>query len=210
MPDMVDYVIIGSGFGGSVSALRLAEKGYSLDDISSWTAGTGPNSFTVLRVISSFLSGISYRKDGVSARGVPSACAIAAAAFKKCPADKIRVLFETPEKKIFCQEIDVKDGFRPLDSGMYVHEAEPNPQGTMFAAFKKDRGGVLAFLGKNILASDLSAEHIELSNHGTLVLLDDCLPVEELLRVMPGFKERSSLRDLIYLRPPVDCDEKRG
>ncbi|MGB5059018.1 MAG: NAD(P)-binding protein, partial [Candidatus Promineifilaceae bacterium] len=26
--DVFDYVIIGSGFGGSVSALRLAEKGY--------------------------------------------------------------------------------------------------------------------------------------------------------------------------------------
>jgi len=25
-----DYVIIGSGFGGSVSALRLAEKGYKV------------------------------------------------------------------------------------------------------------------------------------------------------------------------------------
>ena len=25
-----DYVIIGSGFGGSVSAMRLAEKGYSV------------------------------------------------------------------------------------------------------------------------------------------------------------------------------------
>ncbi|MCP4418922.1 MAG: GMC family oxidoreductase, partial [Chloroflexi bacterium] len=26
--DVFDYIIIGSGFGGSVSAMRLAEKGY--------------------------------------------------------------------------------------------------------------------------------------------------------------------------------------
>ena len=28
MPDCFDYVIVGSGFGGSVSAMRLTEKGY--------------------------------------------------------------------------------------------------------------------------------------------------------------------------------------
>ncbi len=45
MTKLYDYVIIGSGFGGSVSALRLAEKGYSVLVIEKgkrWEAGDFP------------------------------------------------------------------------------------------------------------------------------------------------------------------------
>jgi pyruvate/2-oxoglutarate dehydrogenase complex dihydrolipoamide dehydrogenase (E3) component len=35
-----DYIIIGSGFGGSVSALRLSEKGYRVAVIEQLKGGT--------------------------------------------------------------------------------------------------------------------------------------------------------------------------
>ncbi len=46
-PDTCDFVVIGSGFGGSVSALRLAEKGYRvavLEQGRRWTAENLPKS----------------------------------------------------------------------------------------------------------------------------------------------------------------------
>ena len=73
---VVDYVIVGSGFGGSVSALRLVEKGYSvvvLERGRRYTAADYPKTnwnlrkslwiprakcFGILRL--SFLSDVSY------------------------------------------------------------------------------------------------------------------------------------------------------
>ena len=45
MPEIYDYIVIGSGFGGSVSAMRLAEKGYSvlvLEKGKRWNTGDFP------------------------------------------------------------------------------------------------------------------------------------------------------------------------
>ncbi len=47
MADHLDYIVVGSGFGGSVSAMRLAEKGYSVLVIEKgkrWRAGDFPKS----------------------------------------------------------------------------------------------------------------------------------------------------------------------
>lgn len=47
-----DYIVIGSGFGGSVSAMRLAQKGYKVGIVESgkrWHADEYPDSNWVLR-----------------------------------------------------------------------------------------------------------------------------------------------------------------
>ncbi|MEJ7601758.1 MAG: GMC family oxidoreductase N-terminal domain-containing protein [Kofleriaceae bacterium] len=52
MPHEFDYIVIGSGFGGSVSACRLAEKGYSVAVVEMgrrWTAKDFPKSTWSLR-----------------------------------------------------------------------------------------------------------------------------------------------------------------
>ncbi|OGV58921.1 MAG: hypothetical protein A2X49_13260 [Lentisphaerae bacterium GWF2_52_8] len=58
---------------------ELEKKGILLDSISSWTVGSGPGSFTGLRLASSLVMGLSWERPGVRVRSLPSALAIAAA-----------------------------------------------------------------------------------------------------------------------------------
>ena len=51
----------------------LAEAGFTYDDIDTWTVGTGPGSFTALRVAAAFVLGAS-RGRNQTVRGIPSAC----------------------------------------------------------------------------------------------------------------------------------------
>ena len=51
----------------------LAEAGLTYDDISTWTVGTGPGSFTALRVAAAFVLGAAQGKNQ-TVRGIPSAC----------------------------------------------------------------------------------------------------------------------------------------
>ena len=58
---------------------NLKAHGLDFADITHWTVGSGPGSFTGMRIAASFVQGLTYGKD-VQTRTVPSAEAIAASA----------------------------------------------------------------------------------------------------------------------------------
>jgi len=51
----------------------LEKAGLSYGDIGAWTVGTGPGSFTALRVAAAFVLGVVHGRDQ-AVRGIPSAC----------------------------------------------------------------------------------------------------------------------------------------
>ena len=62
----------------------LEQEGLRLADVRAWTVGTGPGSFTGIRVGIAFVRGV-CRWSGGTCRGVPSSFALAAAAVGGCP-----------------------------------------------------------------------------------------------------------------------------
>lgn len=171
----------------------LKEKNFSLDDISEWTIGTGPSSFTNLRVISALISGIVFRNSHCKGRGVPCACAIVAQfAKEKCVSEgEITVLFSAPENQIFQHTIDVASGFYPKSQSFITNFKQICERRNPICALKKDQAKIadlFSTLDKNKIPNIYFLE----SYH-----------VAQLAKVMPGKFDTQSIVDLIYLRPPA-------
>lgn len=73
---------------------NLRENGLEFADITHWTVGSGPGSFTGMRIAASFVQGLTYGKN-IECRTVPSAEAVAGKDYKKSC-----VLFDGRNKEI--------------------------------------------------------------------------------------------------------------
>ena len=107
----------------------LKDKKIPLDNIKKWTIGSGPGSFTGLRLVASFVEGLTFNKD-VQTRCVPSAIAIADAInsekeTKLTNNGKIAVLFNgyNNELLLFCLELK-NHNFIPAIDGAFVLNKE--------------------------------------------------------------------------------------
>ena len=56
---------------------EINSSGYKLSDIKQWSCGIGPGSFTGLRIVASIVAGLTFERDDVMVRGIPSGIAIA-------------------------------------------------------------------------------------------------------------------------------------
>ncbi len=163
-------------------------------DISEWSVGGGPGSFTGLRIASSFVLGLIYGKTSVRARCVSTSAAIAASA--GCDAEKVLVLFDGRKKELLAFGLRKTPGGYCEDGFQTVIRCAEDLQSaadyTQMVAAASDFAAAKNILGEEHAAEIRSVEKIS-AIHFISWNPDDFT---------------RSLTDLLYLRPAVFVEPK--
>lgn len=92
-------------------AAELEKAGAALADVRRWTVGSGPGSFTGMRLAAALVNGWTYGKTGVETRCVPSAAALAANLGEAAgEGDRIAALFDGRNKELIFFELKISGG----------------------------------------------------------------------------------------------------
>ncbi len=174
----------------------LDAGGVKIMDVRRWTLGTGPNSYSSLRVLSSLISGLLFENQAARGRGLPSASSLAFNLFKSPLApDSIAVIFPIPSiQAVFYQHFEKANGHLPLKSGFLgeSNEIPDFPERSIYFALEKDAEMICAIKKSGKLPVNFEFSIVK------------NFPTHELALVNPEQFDDASMRDLIYLRPPAE------
>lgn len=169
----------------------LADHGYTFQDVSEWSVGAGPGSFTGLRLASSFVMGLTFGKE-IRNRAVSTASMIAENA--ATGAQKMLVLFDGRKKEILAYGVK-------LVNGSYVENG--------FHAVIRNTEELAQAMNGYDDAAAFAADHDALTAvaDGSGVVRVERLSALALIRWQPDDFSRP-LTDLLYQRPPVFVEPK--
>ena len=168
----------------------LKNAGITYDDIGTWTVGTGPGSFTALRVAAAFVLGAAHGKDK-TVRGIPSACGFEG----ETPfGDRVLVLYDGRKHELL--------GFGlKRDACFWI------PDGWQGVLETPDKLAALRGSYDTFTASPNDLEAVRLFDPALPVVLSPHVNAAVLASIPPGVCDMPPT-ELIYLRPAVFVDPK--
>ena len=168
----------------------LAKAGLTYDDIAMWTVGTGPGSFTALRVAAAFVLGAAHGKKQ-TVRGIPSACGFEG----ETPfGERVLVLYDGRTHELL--------GFGLKHSGAFWI-----PDGWQGVLETPDKLAALRGSYDTFTAGPHDLEAVRLFEPSLPVVPSPHVNASILASIPPGICDMPPT-DLIYLRPAVFVDPK--
>ena len=175
----------------------MCEHNIPLNSVDEWLTGTGPGSFTGLRLMSSLIAGLSFGRKNVSTYGIPSSLALASHVLKNKKDGGCAVLFDGRNKEILVAVAKKKDGVFTGSCKTDIFNRD--------TAFAEKFGGIEKIV--SMLKDKEAVEKVLPPEIFSRVEFLEKFPIEEFFN--PEIAFRSDINELIYVRPAVFVEPKK-
>ena len=168
---------------------KLAERNLKINDVLNWTIGSGPGSFTFLRLVAALAAGWKFANAAMQFRCVPGALALAGAS-GIADGESCGVLYDGRNKEILYFGAIKKDGGFSASGTTAVLNRE---QAAEFLARRREEKLVCFESEKSAIEAILPAD----------VAVTPVSPDPAALALNTSIPYDNDLNDLVYIRPAV-------